>query len=135
MAHEVFTFPEGTLWLATAAGASALIEYVRDVQVTMTVGFYKYRPPMSTAYILIETGRVGTLSCTMAHSQKTALLMFASATTTVNATVAGYISGQNFSTTINLWTGVLNEGGVSDGEGRDETRASIRGTFENFGVG
>jgi len=135
MAREVFTFPEGTLWLSTAAGASALMEFVRDVQVDLQIGIYKYRPPMASNYVHQETGRVATLSFTQAHSQKSALLMFASATTTVNATVGGYISGHNYSYTINLWTGVLNNGSIADSEGQDETRASIRGTFENFGVG
>jgi len=135
MSKEVFSFPEGTLWLATAAGASALIDYVRDVRVELQVGIYKYRPPMASNYVHQETGRVANLSFTQAHSQKSALLMFASATTTVNAVVGGYISGVNYSHTINLWTGVLNAADFADGEGQDEARLSIRGTFENFGAG
>jgi hypothetical protein len=135
MTKEVFVFSEGTIWLSTAAGASALMEYVRDVRAELRIGIYKYRPPMTDAYVRQETGRVGTLSFTQAHSQKTALLMFASGTTTVNAHIAGYISGHNYSHNINLWTGALNAGSFSEGEGQDESRISIQGEFDNFGVG
>ena len=126
---ETFSFTEGTANFKTGA-VTVPVTYCRDVQATLTIGYHRYRPPYSTTYQFIETGREATLSIGQMHSQKQLGVMFDGAT-------AGGIHVQLIhaaaGVTSNLWlySGVIDSHSMNGSEGNVMQR-SLVGRFQSW---
>lgn len=126
---EAFSFAEGTAQFITG-GATSLMLYATDVRGSKMVGYHKYRPPRSTVYQYIETGRDASVSFGQVYSQKDLGAMFDGATAGgVHVRFIHNAAGTNG--TLWFYSGVLEAATVEGREG-DVMAYSVQGNFQSW---
>ena len=124
---ESFGFAEGTAYFVTG-GATSTAMFARDIAGKMTVGYFSYRPPFSTVYQYIETGREATLTIGQVYSQKQLGAMFNGATAGgVHVGIVHVAAGATG--TIWLYSGVIDSHAI-DGADGDVMKRSLMGRFQ-----
>jgi len=126
---ETFSFAEGPARFVTG-GATASVTYVRNVQGTLSVGYYTYRPPFSTVRKYIETGRDATVTIGQVYSQKDIGAMFDGATAGgVHMQLVHVAAGVTGS--IWFYSGVIDSHAIN-GADNDVMQRTIVGRFQTW---
>jgi len=126
---ETFSFAEGTAYFVTG-GATSTATFARDIAGKMTVGYFSYRPPFSTVYQYLETGREATLTIGQVYSQKQLFTMFNGATAGgVHVGIVHVAAG--VTGTIWLYSGVIDNHSI-DGTDGDVMKRSLMGRFQTW---
>jgi len=121
MTTEVFSFREGSAYFWTGnATNSALLRYVRNINVTLSSGYHEYRPPYG-AYTYVPTGFEGRVDIDQGYMQKDLVKFFRNAAAgTVHAKIIHVIPGAGGSAGFVLWSGAFTQlrfgGMTNDGE-------------------
>jgi hypothetical protein len=124
---EAFSFSEGTANFVTG-GATAAATFVRDIQGTKTIGYFKYRPPFATTWVHYETGREATLSIGQVYSQKDLGIMFDGATAGgVHVQIVHVAAG--ITGTLWLYSGVIDSHSLNGNDG-DVMQRTLQGRFQ-----
>lgn len=124
---EAFAFSEGTAYFVTG-GATATVTFVRDIQGTKTIGYFKYRPPFAVTWQHLETGREATLSIGQVYSQKDLSTMFDGATAGgIHAGIVHVAAG--VTGTLWLYSGVIDSQAMNGNDG-DVMQRTLQGRFQ-----
>ena len=128
---EVYSWSEGSAYFFTGAGGqSALATFARDVNLTLTRQWHKYRPPRTTTYSKRVLSQQATLSFGQLYSQFKLIQMFESATGGIHCHIEHMVTGGVVQTGgFYLYTGELQSLSHNGSEG-NLLNISLQGSFD-----
>jgi hypothetical protein len=131
---EVFSFSEGSAYLWTGnSTTSALVSFMRNVNLTLTVSRHSYRVPFAVKRTWTELERLADLNIGMAYCDKTGLKFLQESTGgQVHAHITHTVPTLSVSGGFLLYTGTMNNGVFNGSEGQGEQALGLSFLFERW---